>query len=86
MTDIRNKLGENKYLTAQAFIDDINLMAKNCELFNGPNHELTKAAHLLVSQLVSNLTHDARTVGKDPIKHLEESIKKKFVYLKRFSN
>jgi hypothetical protein len=84
--DIRNKLGENKYLTAKAFIDDLTLMAQNCELFNGPNHDLTKAAHSFVTQLVANLTHDLRNVGKDPIKHMEDSIKKKFVYLKRSPN
>jgi len=78
---IREKLGERKYLTLQSFMDDVNLIAQNCELFNGPNSELTKSAHQLVSQLVTNLTHDARS--KDQIKQLEESIKKKFVYLKR---
>ncbi|TBU12220.1 subunit TAF1 of transcription initiation factor TFIID [Hamiltosporidium tvaerminnensis] len=45
---IKSKARQNKYLTFQSFISDVNLMLENCKKYNGADHSLTKMAENMV--------------------------------------
>lgn len=83
LLDIRDKIAEYRYTSIKDLMNDMNLMAQNSQLFNGPSNQLTKNAFFLVEKLRENLDHDRNFFGaqKDTLRILEDAIKKKFIQL-----
>jgi hypothetical protein len=78
LTDIRMKNACYEYETAAALINDLELMARNAELFNGPGHVVTKNGRKLVNMLKKNLEHEKKLLGfdRDVIGTLEQAVNK----------
>jgi hypothetical protein len=88
LVDIRDKIAEYRYTSIKDLMNDMNLMAQNSQLFNGPSNQLTKNAFFLVEKLRENLDHDRNFFGaqKDTLRILEDAIKKKFIQLNQIGN
>ena len=63
------KVKEHRYQTRAEFEADVELMAANCEQFNGPNSSLTQTARRLMEVCRMALDEQAETV-----RHLEENV------------
>ena len=46
-------------------MEDLHLMAKNCELFNGAQHTLTKDAYQIYKETIDLINVDRNILGKD---------------------
>ncbi len=79
LTEIRAKIANYEYETAQAMYEDVALMARNADMFNGPKHQITITANKLLAKLRASLDHDRNLLGdeKDAIRLMEEAIVKK---------
>lgn len=58
-------IAKYKYSTVELFLDDLQLMAKNCELFNGSEHALTKEAYLIHTEAIHLINVEREVLGKD---------------------
>jgi transcription initiation factor TFIID subunit 1 len=85
LTDIRDKVVSYQYERASAMQEDVDKMARNAEIFNGPAHAVTLAGKKLANMLQINLRHDREHLGAehDQISYIEEAIQRKKVYLKK---
>eukprot|EP01034_Spumella_vulgaris_P022021 gene22021-28115_t len=85
LSDIRDKIAHFKYDTAGAMIQDVELMARNAQAFNGAGHLITVTASKLVEKLRTSVNHEAVHFGadKDTIRLMEEAIRKKNVQFHR---
>ena len=43
--EMKNKTKRSEYKTRQQFEDDLQLLVKNCELYNGDTHDVTNQVH-----------------------------------------
>ena len=79
LSDIREKIASYKYETATAMVEDVVLMARNSELFNGKDSLVTVTAFNLLEKLKASLNHDRQYLGedKDVIRILENAIQKR---------
>lgn len=79
LSDIREKIASYRYETAAALIDDVELMARNSEVFNGKESPVTITAYKLLQKLTVSLNHEKQHLGedKDTIRLLEDAIKKR---------
>jgi bromodomain-containing factor 1 len=46
---MNTKLYGNEYLSVQAFVDDLQLIVDNAKTFNGPTHNITHAAYVMLA-------------------------------------
>jgi len=85
LSDIREKIASYQYETAAALIDDVTLMARNSESYNGPNASITLLAFKLVEKLKTSLRHEIDHLGPelDSIHFTEEAIRRKKVHLRK---
>ena len=69
-------------------IADVELMARNAELFNGKDSAVYATAKKLLNRLQASLLHERLHLGpaKDTIRLMEEAIQKKKVFLKKTFN
>lgn len=86
LSDIREKIASYKYETAAAMVEDVALMARNSEMFNGKESLVTVTAFNLLEKLKASLDHERQYLGedKDVIRMLENEVKKRMA-LKRKS-
>eukprot|EP01038_Epipyxis_sp_PR26KG_P009931 gene9931-13360_t len=85
LLDMRNKIANLKYETADALKSDFNLMVRNAEQFNGVGSPIAQAANKLLVKLQQSLVHERKHFGvdNDSILKLEEAIHKKNLLFKR---
>ena len=87
LSEIRDKIAQYKYDTANAMLEDVRLMARNSETFNGPANRsnITAAAVKMCDKLATALSHDRTHFGEkgDTIAIMEESIRMRTTQLKR---
>jgi len=69
LSTMLKKVKEHRYQTRAEFEADVDLMAANCEQFNGPNGILTHTVRRLVEVCRTALDEQAET-----IRHLEENV------------
>ena len=43
--EMKNKTKRSEYKNREQFLDDFNLLVRNCEVYNGDSHEVTRQAH-----------------------------------------
>ena len=55
LSDIRTKISEFKYLTARAFVQDIEQMVHNSTLFNGAESLVTKSAEFILRKINTHI-------------------------------
>ncbi len=79
LSDMRDKVSQLEYSTAQQLLEDMRLMADNAELFNGKANVVSVTAKRMLDQLTSSLAHDRTHFGseKDSIALLEQAIQRK---------
>ena len=53
--EIKRNAKDFKYLSSEAFMDDVELIWTNCTTFNGPNHPLSQIARALVDKARRNV-------------------------------
>ena len=53
--EMKNKTKRSEYKNKDQFLDDFNLLVRNCDLYNGDSHEVTKQAHRLFDLAVEKL-------------------------------
>jgi hypothetical protein len=54
-----------KYSTIDLFLDDLSLMVKNCELYNGMQHHYSKEGRQIYSETVQLINVERNILGRD---------------------
>ena len=70
-----------QYTTVHSLLEDLSLLEKNAETFNGASSLIAADARSMVHSLRLALTHDRIHLGpdKDELTALENAIKRKYV-------
>lgn len=66
---IRENLRQNKYLSREEFLADVNQIVENCSLYNGPTNALTAASQRMLQKCVDGLAEK-----EDRLMRLEKAI------------
>jgi hypothetical protein len=53
--EMKNKTKRSEYKTRDQFVDDVMLLVKNCEIYNGDTHEVTKQAYKIMDQAMERV-------------------------------
>ncbi len=79
LATIRDKLAKCEYLDLDSFVKDFQQIATNSSIFNGPDSDITKQAHKLVT-----VCKECISLEKGPLASQEEDVKTRYKSLNRW--